>query len=129
EEDAKETKAERKEREALDKIKDEGEAFSKFMRFRNLFYSSDNSVILLAEHYRQYTYTTYNYAPAINGMGGRNTSTTYTVYECGDLLMCKINKEGKFEWLQVLPKYQREVIPGFMPESVSTGFFQQVDRP
>lgn len=129
EEDVKETKAERKEREALDKIKDEGEAFSKFMRFRNLFYSSDNSVILLAEHYRQYTYTTYNYAPSVNGMAGGSTSTTHTVYECGDLLVCKINKEGKFEWLQVLPKYQREVIPGYLPESASTGFFQQVDRP
>jgi hypothetical protein len=35
--DEKESKAERKEREALDKIKDEGEGFSKYMQFRNVF--------------------------------------------------------------------------------------------
>lgn len=128
EEDEKETRAERKERKAFDKIKDEGEAFSKFMRFRNIFHTADNSLIILAESFRQFIYTQMSYAAGPNGAGS-STMTTSTVFECGDLLMCKINAEGKFDWLQVLPKFQREVIGGAAPKQSETSFFQAQNRP
>lgn len=128
EEDEKETKAERKERKAFDKIKDEGEAFSRFMRFRNIFYTADNSLILLAEAFRQYTYTQTTYSAGPNGVGSSSTYTS-TVFESADLLMCKITAEGKFDWLQVVPKFQREIIGGGAPEQSETSFFQAQNRP
>ncbi len=105
-----ESRAERKEREKLDKIKDEGEGFSRYMQFRNIFYTPDNGLIILAEKYHNYTYTTQSYSPGTNGMPGRWTTTTYSVYECGDLMMCKTDATGNISWLQILPKQQREVI-------------------
>ncbi|HEY0679946.1 MAG TPA: hypothetical protein VGD17_16795, partial [Chitinophagaceae bacterium] len=129
-EDEKETRAERKEREKLDKIKDEGEAFSKYMQFRNVLYTADNGLVILAEKYHHYTYTTQSYSPGVNGSPGNWTTRTYSVYECGDLLMCKIDAGGNIGWLQVLPKAQREVISGGSSSGlVGPAFFDVGNRP
>lgn len=105
-----ESKAERKEREKLEKIKDEGEGFSRYMRFRNIFYTPDDGLIILAEKYHNYTYTTQSYSPGRNGMSGTWSTTTYSVYECGDLMMCKTDASGNINWFQIVPKGQREII-------------------
>ncbi len=105
-----ETKAERKEREKLDKIKDEGEGFSKYMQFRDIFYTPGQGLIILAEKYHHYAYTTQNYSSGLNGASGHWTTTNYSVYECGDLMMCKVDADGNISWMKVLPKAQREVI-------------------
>lgn len=110
ENDEEESKAERKERERLDKIINEGDQFSKYMRFRNIFYTPDEGLVITAEKYYSYTYTTQEYTPASNGMPGRWSTTTYYVYESGDILMCKVDKAGNIGWMRVLPKNQREVI-------------------
>lgn len=133
-EDEKETKAERKEREALDKIKDEGEAFSRYMRFRNIFYTPDNGLVILAEKFHFYTYTTQSYSPGVNGSPGRWNSTTYGVYECGDVMACRIEPAGEIGWMQVFPKSQREVISlGSSSSSVgisfSSSYFSSGGRP
>src|SRR5688500_14603415 len=113
-----------------DKIKNEGEAFSKYMQFRNIFYTSDNGLVILAEKFHHYYYTTTNYSPGSNGMPGRTTSTTYAVYECGDLLMCKVDQGGNIGWLQMLPKSQRDVIQvGRGSGFYYTGFFDGTGRP
>ena len=104
-----ESKQERKEREKLDNIKDEGEAFSRNMRFRKIFYTN-NGVIVLAEKYHTYTYSSQTYSPGLNGAPGYWRSTSYRVFECGDIMMCKIDLAGNINWLQVLPKQQREVV-------------------
>lgn len=109
EDDEKESRSERKERERLDKIKDEGEAFSRYMQFKNIFYTADQGVIVLAEKYHFYVHTTTSYTPATATSAGSSSTTSYSVYECGDLLMCKIDKAGDINWMQVLPKEQREV--------------------
>ncbi|THU40315.1 hypothetical protein FAM09_10635 [Niastella caeni] len=129
------SKAERKEREKLAKIKDEGEGFSKYMRFRNIFYTSDNGLVLLAENYHQYTYTTSSYSPGTNGMPGRWTYYTNYVYECGELMMCKIDASNNIGWLEIIPKAQREVIrtnDGSSAGGLSIrfgGFFESGSRP
>jgi hypothetical protein len=110
--DEKESKAERKERERLDKMKNESEAFSKYMQFRNIFYTEDNGLVVLAEKYHHYTYSVQSYTSGTNGAPGSWRTTTYSVYECGDLLMTKIDASGNIGWLTVLPKAQREVISG-----------------
>lgn len=127
-----ESKAERKERERLDKIKDEGESFSRYMKFRDIFYTADQGLVILAEKYHHYTYTSQTYTPGANGMAGTYRTTEYAVYECGDIMMCKVDAVGNINWLEVLPKQQREVIAigygsgaGF---SVS-GFFDISNRP
>ncbi|MGN6533617.1 MAG: hypothetical protein ACTHK0_17880 [Ginsengibacter sp.] len=129
--DKDETKAERKERENLEKIKDEGEEFSRYMQFRNIFYTSDHGLVILAEKYHHYTYTTQSYSPGINGMAGHWSSTTYSVYECGDLMMCKVDAAGNISWLQVLPKAQREVIAvGYNSYGLTTSnFFSPANMP
>lgn len=125
-----ESKAERKEREKLDKIRDEGEGFSKYMRFRNIFYTEDRGVVLLAEKYHHYTYSSQSYSPGFNGMGGSWSTTTYSVYECGDILMCKIDADGNINWLQVLPKAQREVTSeGSYGLWATSSFFDVGNRP
>jgi hypothetical protein len=130
ENDEGESRAERKERERLDKIKNEGEAFSKYMQFRNIFYTKDNGLVILAEKYHHYTYTTQIYTPGANGMPGSSSSTTYSVYECGDLLMCKIDGAGNISWMQVLPKAQREVVQvGRSTGFAYSGFFDIPNRP
>ena len=127
-----ESKAERKERENLDKIKDEGEGFSRYMQFRNIFYTSDQGLVILAEKYHHYYYTTQSYRPGVNGMPGTWSSTTYSVFECGDLMMCKTDAGGNINWLQVLPKQQREVIAvGYSSGLLvpSHGFFDAMNMP
>ncbi|MGH2563626.1 MAG: hypothetical protein ACRDE5_03875, partial [Ginsengibacter sp.] len=125
-----ETKAERKEREKLDKIKDEGEGFSSLMQFRNIFYTPDDGLVFLAEKYHHYTYTTQSYTPGANGFSSSYSTTTYSVYECGDLMMCKVDASGNIGWLKVLPKAQREVIAeGYSNSFVAPGFFDPANRP
>jgi len=130
EEDEKESKAERREREKLDKIRNEGEGFSKYMQFRNIFYTKDNGLIILAEKFHHYLYTSQTYRAGTGNAPGSWSSTTYAVYECGDLLSCKIDNAGNISWMQVVPKDQREVIvvshgSGFF----TAGYFDISNRP
>jgi hypothetical protein len=102
--DGEESKEERKEREKLEKIQNEDDGFTKYMRFRNFVYTQDKGLVILAEKYNSYTYSTTTYS------GNRMQTTTYQVYECGDIMMSKVDAAGKINWLHVLPKQQREVI-------------------
>jgi hypothetical protein len=128
--DEKESKAERKERERLSKMKDEGEAFSKYMQFRNVFYTADNGLVILAEKYHHYTYASQRYTPGSHGSPGDWRTTLYSVYECGDILMCKIDAGGNISWLQVLPKAQKEIIAeGITSGYIAPSFFEFTNRP
>ncbi len=128
-----ETRKERKAREKLEKIQSEDEGFSKYMRFRGFIFTPDNGVVVLAEKYHHYEYTTTSMQNNSPGFGGGFTTktTTYQVYECGDLMMSKVDIKGNINWLHVLPKQQREVIqsgssssqgPG-LSFSIGTNFF------
>jgi hypothetical protein len=129
--DKDEDKEEKKERENMLKIKDENEGFSKYMRFCNIFYTADKGFVILAEKYHHYSYTTTSYG--MNGQMG--SSTTTEVYECGDLMMCKIDGTGNINWIEILPKLQRESIDGGYSYggdygfSVGSYFFDLADRP
>jgi len=103
---------EKKEREKLDKIKDESEGFTRYLQFKNIFYTAGNGLVILAEKYHHYTYTYTTYSTGIAGGAGYWTTHSYTVFETGDLMMCKVDVEGNINWLQVLPKAQREVVGG-----------------
>ena len=106
--DEEESKEERKEREKFEKLKAEEEGFSKYLRFRNFIYTEDGGIIILAEKYNNYQYTTTSYTGG--GAGGmRMTTRTYDVYECGDMMMSKMNADGQLSWLNVLPKNQVEI--------------------
>ena len=107
--DDKETKAERKEREKLESIKDDGEGFSRYMQFRDIFYTADHGLLILAEKYHRYYYTSSDYVSTGNGAGYWQ-SQTYLRYESGDLMMCKVDAEGNVTWMKVLPKEQSETI-------------------
>lgn len=107
-EDEKESKAERTEREKLAKLKDEGEGFSRHMTFRNIFYTSDNGLVLLAEYAHNYSYQSSSYSPGTNGMPGRWTYYTNYIYNCGDIMMCKVDASNQISWLQIIPKFQTE---------------------
>jgi hypothetical protein len=110
--DGDESKQERKEREKFEKIKDESEGFTRYMQFRNVFYTPDGGLVILAERYHHYSYETQSYTPGINGAPGSYSTQYYTVFESGDLMMCKVDAGGNIGWLQVLPKAQREVVSG-----------------
>ncbi|UPK69032.1 hypothetical protein [Chitinophaga filiformis] len=136
--DKDEDKEERKERERLNKLKDEGEGFSKYMQFRNIFYTPDNGLVILAEQYHQYvTVSSTAGTPGAAGMMTGGSSTTTYHYLSGDLLMCKINATGDIGWLEILPKDQRETISitgpsysmGFGLSYSYTGYFDLGGRP
>lgn len=114
-----ETKKERKEREKLEKIQNEEDGFSKYMKFRDFIYTADKGLVILAEKYDSYTYTTSTYEAGFGTSPGRWRTTTYQVYECGDLLMSKMDAKGNISWLHVMPKQQREVIQGSSGTSYS----------
>ena len=120
-----ESRKERKAREKLEKIQNEEDGFSKYMRFRNFIFTADNGLVILAEKYNYYTYTTtqtqYNGGTGF-GNSMTTTTTTYAVYECGDLMMSKMDIKGNINWLHVLPKEQREVIQLGSNTSRGSGF-------
>ncbi|NIG52852.1 hypothetical protein [Chitinophaga sp. Cy-1792] len=134
--DKEESKEERKMRQSLNKMKDEGEGFSKYMQFRNIFYTPDGGLVILAEYYHHYiTYSTTTTYSGVTGMMGSSRTTANSNYICGDLMMCKIDAAGNIGWLQVLPKTQREVIAGATSGigigglSYSYSYFNDGNRP
>jgi hypothetical protein len=104
-----ESRKERKERERLEKIQNEEDGFSKYMRFRNFIYTEDKGLVILAEKYNAYTYSSTSYSPGFGNSPGTWRTTTYQVFECGDIMMSKMDAAGKLQWLDVVPKQQREV--------------------
>jgi hypothetical protein len=85
---------------------DNNEKFSRYMRFRNIVYTPDSGLIILAEKYHTYTYFSSDVVgPNSIGVSG---TTTYRVFETGDLMMSKIDAAGNISWLDVLPKDQEE---------------------
>jgi hypothetical protein len=107
-----ESRKERKERQKLEKIQNEEDGFSKYMIFRNFIYTPDSGLVILAEKYHHYEYAETTTSGGGGGFGGgMSTRTTwYQVYECGDLMMTKVDRKGEISWFHVLPKQQREVI-------------------
>ena len=107
-----EGRKERKERERLEKIQEDEDGLSKYLRFRNFVYTEDNGLVILAEKYRHYRYTTTSPGAGGMGMGGMSSvrTITYDVHECGDIMMSKMDPAGNLSWLHILPKNQREVI-------------------
>lgn len=132
--DKDESKEEKKLRENISKLKDEGEGFSKYMQFRNIFYTSDNGLIILAEYFHHFITTSQSYSAGVNGAPGQWTSSTNYNYISGDLMMCKVDAFGNIGWLRIIPKKQREVIQtsgrsygsGFQ---YTTGYFMGGNRP
>lgn len=129
-----ETKKERAERERLEKMKEEESGFSRYMKFKDFIYTADNGLVILAEKYDQYSYT----STSTSGVSGQRISSTstYMVYENGDIMMSKIDADGQISWLHVLPKYQREVVQSGKSNdtygssfSIRSSFFSGFDFP
>lgn len=128
--DENETKAERKERESLEKMKNEGEAFSRYMRFQRIFYTPDNGLVMVAEKVHAYSYIRQTTRGGTGTSPMQTTTTYYTVYEYGDLLLFKVDAGGNIGWMRVLPKAQREMIAERMYSGfVYAGYFDAVNRP
>lgn len=68
------------------------------LKVRNIVVDPDGSVFIACEEYRveSQTYTTSN----------GSTYTTYTYYY-EDILGCRINAAGQFDWMRKIPKKQR----------------------
>lgn len=114
------------------KKKDDDESFSKYMVFRNIFYTEDNGLIILAEKYHTYrtehTSTTTGNPNTAFGMNNSGRTTYRYHYDCGDLLVCKINNKGDIGWMKVVPKNQRESLSFQGPSSNTMSFgFSYVD--
>lgn len=133
--DKDDSKEERKMRAELEKMKDEGEGFSRHMQFRKIFYTPDNGLVILAEQYRHFVNTIQSYSPGFAGSSSQWKSTTYSTYLSGDLMMCKIDASGNISWLQILPKNQREILQGGTYNTPTTAYsyygdyFMEGNRP
>jgi hypothetical protein len=93
-----------KAKQKLQDIQDAQEGFSRDMRFRKIYYTPDNGIIILAEKYFQYTYSTSQY------INGQWETDYYTSFESSDMMMSKIDAAGKIAWLNILPKDQQETL-------------------
>jgi hypothetical protein len=117
-----ESRKERRERKKLEKIQNEEDGFSKYMVFRNFLYTPDSGVVILAEKYHHYEYAQTTTSGGAGFGGGMSTRTTwYQVYECGDLMMTKVDKAGEIGWFHIMPKQQREVIQSGSSSSYGSG--------
>ena len=117
-----------------EKLKDsEDESFSAHMKFRKIYYTSDSALILLAEKFHHKKFLTSRFrdpSPARPAM--TVVQTTYSAYECGNIMISRINKAGKVEWIKVLPKAQREWVVDEGPGSSDRAFpglWDPVSRP
>jgi hypothetical protein len=132
--DKDDTKEEKSEKADMKKEKDESEGFSRYMQFSKIFFTADNSLVILAEHYHHYEYVTYSSGTGA-GVGVGSPPTYHYIYENGNLLMCKVDTSGTINWLQVLPKYQKESIKatgsgsGNGLFSVQYNYFEPGNRP
>jgi hypothetical protein len=95
-------------RKRIDKTDVEGEGITKNMKFRNMFFTSDGGVIILAEPSRSRISTSTMYNPGNSHSPGSTSTFSTTVFESGDMMMCKIAATGDIAWLKTLPKKQRE---------------------
>lgn len=94
----------KEEKELENKHKREWETYSKDMGIRNIIPTADNGMVILSEkedvfrHLSSYT------------SSGSNISYSYGYqrYEYGDILMVKVNAAGSIDWVNILPKDQRE---------------------
>jgi hypothetical protein len=77
--------------------KGEGAQFSD-LELKDLFINKDGSIVLVGEQYFVIAHTTYS------PQGG--TRTTYTYHYC-DMLVSKINADGKLAWMKKITKNQR----------------------
>lgn len=103
--------------------------FSANMTFRKIFYTPDGGLVLLAEWYNHYMYTS-----ELRSEYGKVERQINSVYDCDEILISKIAQSGELDWLKVLPKYQHEVISGPTSTSYGSGFsyqsfFDPVNRP
>lgn len=103
-----EKQAKRKKEKKVDETNVEGNGIAKNIAFRNMFLTSDGGVIILAEGSRSRTYTSTMYSPGTSHSPGTTRTVSTTVYESGDIMMCKVTATGEIAWLQTLPKKQRE---------------------
>jgi hypothetical protein len=108
--DEDESKAERKERERMAKLENDEEGFSSFMKFRDIFYTQDKGLVIMAENYRFTIYESSHYYSGTSTTPSQRTNTVIHLYECGEVVACKLDSANQISWLQVLPKAQKEYI-------------------
>jgi hypothetical protein len=79
------------------------------VRFRDVYATPDNGLLILAEKFRKVvtTSSTYN-APTGGFSRGSTTSSTRVDYYCEDIYMVKISANGDIAWMHDLPKSQDE---------------------
>ena len=99
--DEEESRAERKERQRLEKMQEDEGGISRSFRIKEFTPSNDGGLIMLAEKF--YTYITYSSSGT-----GRTTTQVHDVY--GDLLFVKVSPQSTIEWTHMLPKVQDEVV-------------------
>ncbi len=126
EEDEEETKAERKEREKMEKLIEEEDGFSRYFRFRNFVPTEDGGLIILSEAYHSYVGSTTTMGSNFT----RSTTRYYTVYSSGDMMISKMDAAGNISWLNVVPKWQYETIyeGGASGSGLSFGNYFSYDR-
>lgn len=100
------------------------EAFkmSKNMYFRNIFPTTDGGLIILAETFSSHTNTSTYYSPGVNNSPGTERTTSVTIYESGDIMLCKVAATGEVSWIQTLPKKQREKLVQHYGYAVTSGW-------
>jgi hypothetical protein len=91
------------------KDKNDEEGLAANLKFRNIFVTPDNGLVILAESYTRRVVESSSYMNTGQG-GGQWNSNRYVVYECGNIYMSKISVTGNIDWIHVLPKSQRETI-------------------
>lgn len=77
----------------------------KDLELRDIAINTDGSVILVGEQYFTIYHQSYGGGGMGMGMGGMNSGGYYTYHYC-DLLVTKINADGKLGWMKKVPKNQ-----------------------
>jgi hypothetical protein len=94
------------------------------LKFCSINSTIDNGTLLITENFNKYFLTKSNFARREDGTGGNWSHKNYTVYKFGELLICKIDSNNNLSWSKVLPKYQRQEIPGYDGASGPNFFYK-----
>ncbi len=80
----------------MDKKNKDSDLEAANLTFKKIVFNPDGSMVIIGEEYYVVTHTYYN---------GKTTTTTYTYYY-NDLLVLKVDKQGKTIWCNKIPKQQ-----------------------
>lgn len=88
------------------KNEEKGEAEYPNLKLKEVVFDDNGGMLLIAEQSFVVVYVNRTAGGGMNGMGGLGTTYTSTTYHYNDIIVSKLNPDGKMLWMKKIPKRQ-----------------------